>query len=138
MKKQMLSLLFSTAMLTALAQPAAPDKYGAVITKDALKKQLTIIAGPEMEGRETGTEGQRKAADYIVSQFKAFGLTPAPGTDNYQQYYPIGYDTLLNSKLSVGDLSFFERNIEIGSNENALVRDKVVNILKLEFFQHLL
>src|ERR1700712_5036986 len=101
MKKQMLSLLFSTAMLSALAQPAAPDKYGAMITKDDLKKQLTIIAGPEMEGRETGTEGQRKAAAYIVTQFKAFGLTPAPGTDNYQQFYAVGFDSLVHSDLSV-------------------------------------
>jgi Zn-dependent M28 family amino/carboxypeptidase len=101
MKKQMFSLLLSTAMLSALAQPAAPDKYGAMITKDDLKKQLTIIAGPEMEGRETGTEGQRKAAAYIVSQFTAFGLTPAPGTDNYQQFYAVGYDTLLHSQVSI-------------------------------------
>jgi len=101
MKKQMLSLLFSAAMSTALAQPAAPDKYAASITKEDLQKQLTIIASAQMQGRETGTEGQRKAAAYIVSQFKAFGLLPAPGTDNYQQYYAIGYDTLLNSQLTI-------------------------------------
>ena len=101
MKKQVLGLLFSTAMITAFAQPAAPDKYGAAITKEDLKKQLSIIASAEMEGRETGTEGQRKAAAYIAGQFKAFGLTPAPGTDNYQQYYPIGYDTVLRSQLQL-------------------------------------
>jgi Zn-dependent M28 family amino/carboxypeptidase len=101
MKKQLLSVLFSTAMLTVFAQPAAPDKYGAAITKEDLKKQLSIIASAEMEGRETGTEGQRKAAAYIAGQFKSFGLTPAPGTDNYQQYYAIGYDTVLRSQLLV-------------------------------------
>jgi Zn-dependent M28 family amino/carboxypeptidase len=129
MKKQMLSLLLSTAMLTALAQPAAPDKYGAVITKDALKKQLSIIASAEMEGRETGTEGQRKAAAYIVSQFKAFGLTPAPATDNYQQYYAIGYDTLLNSQLSIGGNSFLTGKDyidEIGLNNNGTVNAKEI------------
>ena len=35
------------------------------ITASDLKKHLTIIASDEMEGRETGTEGQRKAAAYI-------------------------------------------------------------------------
>ena len=98
-------MLLSTAMLTVFAQPAAPDKYGAAITKEDLKKQLSIIAGAEMEGRETGTEGQRKAAAYIAGQFKAFGLTPAPGTDNYQQYYAIGYDTVLRSQLLVDNKS---------------------------------
>ncbi len=102
MKKQMLCLLFSTAVLTSFAQPGAPDKYGALITKEDLKKQLSIIASADMQGRETGTDGQRKAADYIVTQFKAFGLTPAPGTDNYQQYYAVGYDSLLHSQLEIG------------------------------------
>jgi hypothetical protein len=55
-----------------------------------------------MEGRETGTNGQRKAAAYIAEQFSKLGLLPAPGTNNYQQYFPVGYDTLLLSVLSVG------------------------------------
>jgi len=37
-------------------------KYAETITQSGLKRQLTIIASAEMEGRETGTEGQRKAA----------------------------------------------------------------------------
>ena len=102
MQKQILSLLLVTVSLIVSAQ-SNPEKYAAIITKESLQKQLTVIAGPGMEGRETGTEGQRKAASYIVSQFKAFGLTAAPGTDNYQQYYAIGYDSLLNSELITGD-----------------------------------
>ena len=102
MQKQILSLLLVTVSLIVSAQ-SNPEKYAAIITKESLQKQLTVIAGPGMEGRETGTEGQRKAANYIVSQFKAFGLTAAPGTDNFQQYYAIGYDSLLNSELITGD-----------------------------------
>ena len=102
MQKQILSLLLVTVSLIVSAQ-SNPEKYAAIITKESLQKQLTIIAGPEMEGRETGTEGQRKAASYIVSQFKAFGLTAARGTDNFQQYYAIGYDSLLNSELITGN-----------------------------------
>ncbi|GAC1452159.1 MAG: hypothetical protein NVSMB7_14850 [Chitinophagaceae bacterium] len=129
MKKQMFSLLFSTAMLTAFAQPGAPDKYGAAITRADLQKQLTIIAGPEMQGRETGTEGQRKAAGYIVSQFKAFGLTPAPGTDDYQQYYAIDYDTLLRSQLFIGSNTLVTGKDyidEIGINNNNIVHAKEI------------
>jgi hypothetical protein len=37
---------------------------------------LYIIAGAEMEGRETATEGQRKAAAYIEKHFKSIGLIP--------------------------------------------------------------
>ena len=43
---------------------AAPiQKYLATITQTDLKKHLTIVASDEMEGRDTGTEGQKKAAE---------------------------------------------------------------------------
>jgi hypothetical protein len=107
MHKQILALLFCSASIGTFAQPN-PQKYGNSITKAGLQKQLSVIASADMEGRETGTEGQRKAAAYIVSQFKAMGLKPAPGTDNYQQYYAVGYDTLLNSKLTIDGINLMQ------------------------------
>jgi Zn-dependent M28 family amino/carboxypeptidase len=127
MQKKLFTLLFTGMSAVAFAQPGAPDQFAGSITKDDLKKQLTIIAGPEMEGRETGTEGQRKAAAYIVTQFKAFGLLPAPGTDNYQQYYSIGYDTLLQSQLMVNKTTLVSGKDyvdEIGSNKDGAVKAK--------------
>ncbi len=53
----------------------------ATITADGLREILTVLASDEYEGRETGTAGQRKAADYIASKFKALGL-PTIGEDN--------------------------------------------------------
>ncbi len=129
MQKKLFALLLTVISLTAAAQPAASDQYAATITKESLKKQLTVIAGPEMEGRETGTEGQRKAAAYIVSQFKAFGLQPAPGTDNYQQYYAIGYDTLLQSQLIIGSTTYLSGKDyidEIGINNNRVTNGKEI------------
>jgi len=73
-----------------------------------LKNYLSVIASDSMEGRETGTNGQRKAAAYIAEQFSKLGLLPAPGTNNYQQYFPVGYDTLLLSVLSVGKKKYRE------------------------------
>ncbi len=105
MKKQLMAGLLSFASLAALAQ-SGPDKYAASITKEGLKKQLTVIAGPEMEGRETGTEGQRKAAAYIAAQFELLGLKPAPGTDHYLQYYGVGYDSLVGSELAIGGKTY--------------------------------
>ena len=101
MKKQLCTVLLMAATVAATAQKN-PEKYAGTITKEDLKKQLTIIASAEFEGRETGTEGQRKAAAYIAGQFKSFGLKPAPGTTDYQQFYAIGYDSLVDSKLIVG------------------------------------
>ncbi|MFM2326735.1 MAG: hypothetical protein RIR31_937 [Bacteroidota bacterium] len=61
------NLLF--CVTTVFAQSDAAQKYVGVITGNNLKKHLTIIASDEFEGRETGTEGQRKAASYIEGQF---------------------------------------------------------------------
>ena len=77
-------------------------KYAETITQAGLKKQLTIIASAEMEGRETGTEGQRKAAAYIESQFRETGLTPPPSLKGYQQNYPLFKDTLIPKTLKIG------------------------------------
>lgn len=77
-------------------------KYAATITAGDLKKQLTIIASDEMEGRETGTEGQRKAAAYIESQFKKMGLAPVTSLNGYQQLYPL-YQDSLSSELMVNN-----------------------------------
>ena len=75
--KSYFPVLISLFLFTnnTFSQTDAALKYAETITQAGLKKQLTIIASAEMEGRETGTEGQRKAAAYIESQFKETGLT---------------------------------------------------------------
>ncbi len=100
MKKIVLSvgLLLCISALFAQNDPAA--KYASVITGSSLNKHLSIIASAEMEGRETGTEGQRKAAAYIESQFKAMGLASVPSLNGYQQYYPLYQDSLLTTSLN--------------------------------------
>lgn len=57
-----------------------PAALAATITAGDLRNHLTVLASDEYEGRETGTEGQRKAADYIARFFRSLGL-PAIGED---------------------------------------------------------
>ncbi|MFT3909926.1 MAG: M28 family peptidase [Ferruginibacter sp.] len=87
----------------AFAQTNDPTKYASLITGDELKKQLTIIASDEMQGRETGTEGQRKAAAYIESQFKLLGLKIPQGMSGYQQVYPLYKDSIADLGLKIDD-----------------------------------
>ena len=60
-------------------------QYGKDITAKDLNMHLSILASDEFEGRETGTDGQRKAAAYIEEQIINFGLSPLPGMEGYQQ-----------------------------------------------------
>lgn len=79
-------------------------KYAESITEQNLKHTLTIIASEQMEGRETGTEGQRRAAIYISSEFKKMGLKAPSGYPDYQQRYLLYRDSVTNQSLSFGTL----------------------------------
>jgi hypothetical protein len=45
---------------------------------------VAVLADDRFEGRNTGSEGHRKAAAYVAEQFARLGLKPA-GTDGYLQ-----------------------------------------------------
>lgn len=90
----------------AFAQKADElTKYSGVITADALKAKLSVIASAEMEGRETASPGQKKAAAYIESEFKRMGLLPGNG-NSYQQTYPVFQDNLTEKSIAVNGKSF--------------------------------
>ncbi|MFC4263221.1 M28 family peptidase [Ferruginibacter yonginensis] len=117
--KQLLLLPMALLCMHAFAQNDAALKYSNAITAADLKKHLTIIASDEFEGRETGTEGQRKAAAYIEAQFKAIGLKPIPALKGYQQYYPLYQDSLQNTTLNInGTAATFGTDFIIPMNTN--------------------
>ncbi|GAB5555211.1 MAG: hypothetical protein Sapg2KO_48020 [Saprospiraceae bacterium] len=67
------------------------EKYMKTITAKELKDHLYILASDDYEGRETGTLGQKKAADYIARHFMKKGLS-GPVKDNPNPYLqPINF-----------------------------------------------
>ncbi len=106
MKKTLLLICLPFVSIMAMAQKTDEAvKYAALITKEALKEKLSILAAADMEGRETASPGQRKAAAWIEEQFKKFGLKPGNG-DSYQQLYPVYQAILSERKLSVNGKNF--------------------------------
>jgi hypothetical protein len=81
------------------------SKFASTITQKDLKDQLTIVAADDMEGRETASPGQKKAAAYIEDQFKKIGLKPGNG-NSYQQLYPVYQDELKSALLSLYNINF--------------------------------
>ena len=65
------------------------NQYAETITQEELRAHLQIIASDDMEGRETGTEGQKKAAAYIAGYFAGLDLPPLVGDSSYFQTFPI-------------------------------------------------
>ncbi len=60
--------------------------YSEEITAADLNKHLTVLASDGYEGRETGKEGQKKAAAYISSEFRKAGIPPLFNLSYYQQF----------------------------------------------------
>jgi len=54
-----------------------------------LKPHLSAFSADSMEGRETGMKGQKKAADYLVTQYKKMGLKPIVEEDSYLQKFKV-------------------------------------------------
>lgn len=80
-------------------------KYMNSITSNELKEMLYYYASDEMEGRNTGEAGQKRAANYLREQYKAMDVASGSGNASYYQIVP---DT------------FFRRNSDIKSSENVL------------------
>jgi hypothetical protein len=95
-----LALTLLSVSASAQKKTADPKPYAATITENDLKSMLYVIAGAEMEGRETATAGQRKAAEYIEQRFKSYGLKPGFG-DSYQMPFPVYRDSILGSRMEV-------------------------------------
>ncbi len=75
------------------------------IKSENLQRHLYLIAGPDFEGRETATPGQRKAAAYIEDYFKSLGLKPG-NKDSFQYSYPVFKDSFISSNIRVNGQEF--------------------------------
>jgi Tol biopolymer transport system component len=67
--------------------PTHVGSYNALITTNDLSAQVAFLASDKLEGRLTGTEGNQKAAEFIVEQLKNAGLQGAGEGGSYFQNY---------------------------------------------------
>jgi len=55
-------------------------------TQNKILEDVTFLADDKLEGRQTGTEGEKAAAAYLVQRFQELDLEPK-GTDDYIQMF---------------------------------------------------
>lgn len=130
MKKLLIVALTLSALGSTAQKTPNPTPFAKYITAEDLRHNLAIVAGADMEGRETATEGQRKAAAYIESQFKALGLLPG-NNGSYQLPYDVYQDSLTGAKLEVNGKTFLldrDFNSTIANNATSLRFSEVVVI----------
>ncbi len=68
-----------------------PVKYSNSITAEELKTHLYIVASDSMEGRETGSIGQKKAGKYLIRQYQKDRIPFPKGAQNYYQHIPAAF-----------------------------------------------
>ncbi len=97
--KKILFLFLFTLTISSFSQKVAvevnPTKYMNTISSKDLMKHLYIVASDSMEGRDTGSKGQKKAGEYLISQYKANKIPFPKGATSYSQKVPAAF---LNAK----------------------------------------
>ena len=111
----------------SFAQPALETHFDGKSWWERVK----VLAADEMEGRETGSPGLRKAEAYVVEQLKQAGLQPA-GTNGF--YQPIKFvsrqivekdssaSLVRNGKaeaLTLGEDTFFSSRVDLAPEVEA-------------------
>ena len=121
MRKISLFILFLISLVAGAQKQSKPDEFAKTITADDLKKHLYIVTGKDMEGRETATDGQKKAAAYIENHFRSLGLLPG-NNGSYQMTYPVYQDSLLTTAVEINGKAYQpdqDYSINIGQSNNS-------------------
>ncbi len=99
-------LIVSAGYLTTSAAQGNP-----AITADELRTHVQFLASDKLEGRGTGTEGERLASEYLVRNFKRLGLKEV-GNAGYLQKFDFTSGVKLGGKNSA--------TVSVGSSRKSL------------------
>ena len=124
-----ISIFFISLNSLAFNNDSLIIKYANTIKADDLKKHLYTIASSDFEGRETGMQGQKKSAEYLINSFKQSGLIPG-NNGSYIQKFPLisnipeGVKLELNNKpyTALNDFSYFITNF----NDTVLLKNEII------------
>jgi hypothetical protein len=97
MKIQRVLAVATPAVLIAVALSCSS---GPTKEQRAWWSHIEVLASDSMEGRNTGTEGYRKAASYVAAEFAAAGATPGAG-DSFLQPVQFISRTIRESECSL-------------------------------------
>lgn len=81
------ALVFATG--SAVAQNSKQDQQ----SLERVKASVSYLADDKLEGRRTGTTGEKLASEYISQQFKKAGLKPLGINGTYLQPFPVKGDS---------------------------------------------
>lgn len=118
--KQSASSTTSQSISPSVYDATPLSKYMKKIQAKKLKTLLYTIASPKMEGRNTGSEGQKKAGRYMINFYKNHQIPYPTKLGSYYQNIPAG--ALISKKgKSLGASENILAFIEGSQNPNEIV-----------------
>lgn len=108
-KRIILTINYSLLAIACVAQniDTIAVRFSKYISAEGMKKNLTVLASDEYEGRETGQKGQAMAAEYITNYYKDLGIPPLTNLkEGYQQSYPLAVYNPPELKLTINKKAF--------------------------------
>lgn len=91
MRRYILAACIAATILSSCgdAKTSADDQDGlAAFNVDSLKKDISVLASDEFQGRKPFSEGETKTIDFLKTQFAVAGLEPGNG-ESYIQDVPM-------------------------------------------------
>ena len=120
------------ALVVAQQIDTTAVRFSKYITAEGMKKNLTVLASDEYEGRETGQKGQKMSAEYISKYYKELGIPPLKDLkDGYQQTFPLAVFSPQELKISFSKKKFTQ-NVDYYTWAN-ITGDTAFTINEIEF-----
>src|SRR5215831_3374776 len=88
-----------------------------------LQAHLKYLSSDELVGRLSGTPGAEKAAQYVVCEFRSYGLSPGGGNGGYLEPFTFVAGVRLGKANRVAVLSFEDLAVE-ASSQQTIVPDR--------------
>jgi hypothetical protein len=108
MRRQLIIVLF--VLVPSLVRAQGPETYASLIDPEALKENLTIISSDALEGRFTGSRGQKMAAAFIADHFQRLGLKPIDNGSYYQHFNLYSYK---QNEVTIKTKSAFAKSTDV-------------------------
>ena len=100
--------IFASFLLCTVISFGHAQDIDKIINAAEVKRIESILSADDMMGREAGTPGIERAADFIAAEFKKTGLQTLNNSDSYMQNF-----TMVTPKFSNASCTFDNENLDI-------------------------
>lgn len=101
-----MNLFFKSLVFVCVVMPTGftyAKKKADKKTMAQLKTDISFLASDQLEGRRTGTEGERLAAEFIESRYKKLNIAPWGATYKHPFSFNYGREIGKDTKITIND-----------------------------------